>query len=85
MKKRNQRGIVQLIVLILIAILALSYFGIDLEQAFSKPLLAKNLSFTWNKTVEIWNNYIYGPISGILGKDDSPESESGNADGITNE
>lgn len=76
MKNNNQRGIIHLLVMVLIAILAISYFGIDLEEVFSRPLLKKNLVFTWTKTKEAWENYVYNPISGIFDKKtDEPAPE----------
>lgn len=62
----DHRGIVQLIVILLIAIVLVSYFGIDLQQAFTTPLLKKNLEFTWSLVVYAWNNYIYGPLSNLM-------------------
>ncbi|HEY4498616.1 MAG TPA: hypothetical protein VJH94_00970 [Candidatus Paceibacterota bacterium] len=70
MKKNDQRGIIHLIVLIFVALLALSYFGIDLEEVFTKPLLKKNINFTWDKSKEIWTDYVYEPIMNIFNKKD---------------
>jgi hypothetical protein len=70
MNNRRQRGIVQLLIMIIVALIALSYFGIDLEQVFTKPLLKKNIVFTWDKTKEVWTNYVYEPITSIFDKKD---------------
>ncbi len=78
----KKKGFVQLIIMLLIAILALSYFGIDLEQAFTKPLFKKNLVFTWNTAKSVWVNYIYNPITGIFDKD---EAEGDQIDELLNQ
>lgn len=75
MHLKKQSGFVQLVIILLIAILALSYFGIDLEQAFTKPLFKKNLIFTWNTAKSVWTNYIYNPITGIFTKDEEVTTE----------
>jgi hypothetical protein len=62
---------------ILIGIIALSYVGIDLEQAFTTPLLKKNLSFTWKETKIIWNEYVYGPVHNLFNKKAPSAEESG--------
>ncbi len=74
MKLKSQRGIVQLVIILLIALITLSYFGIDLEQVVTKPLLKKNVVFTWNKTQEVWNDYIYKPVSNIFNRGNSQSS-----------
>ena len=66
--KRN-KGFVHLIVIILVAVIALSYFGIDLEQIFAKPLFKKNLIFTGETVKNVWTDYIYDPITGLFRKD----------------
>ncbi len=68
---KNQKGFVQLLILLLVVLIALSYFGIDLEQVFAKPLIRKNVVFTWNTAQRVWNDYIYDPISGLFNKNDN--------------
>lgn len=77
MKSKSQRGIVQLVIILLIAILSLSYFGIDLEQAVTKPLFKKNLIFTWNTAKSVWVNYIYDPVKGIFIKGNGTDTVNG--------
>ncbi len=62
-------GFIRTIVLILIAILLLSYFGIDLRQAATTPLFKQNLQFTWEVIQRIWNDYIYVPLTHLFKRD----------------
>ncbi len=73
--RNTRRGFIQLAVLILIGLVAVSYIGIDLEEVFTTPLLKKNLSFTWEKTKDIWTTYIYNPALKVFNKNDSSEDE----------
>lgn len=64
----QNRGIIRTIVIVIIGIILLSYFGIDLEQVSKSDLLKKNLAFTWDTTKNLATNYIYNPISHIFSK-----------------
>ena len=66
---KKNKGFVHLVIIILVAIIAFSYFGIELQEVFGKPLLKKNLAYTWEVTKNVWTNYVYGPITGIFDKD----------------
>ncbi|OHA17628.1 MAG: hypothetical protein A2664_03335 [Candidatus Taylorbacteria bacterium RIFCSPHIGHO2_01_FULL_46_22b] len=65
----RQRGIIQLVILILIAIILVSYFGIDLQNAFTTPLLKKNLWFTWELIKDGFINYVYNPLMHLIQRD----------------
>jgi hypothetical protein len=43
--KRRNRGLIDTIVLIVIALIILGYFNIDLKQVFTEPLVAQNLKY----------------------------------------
>ena len=64
----KQKGFVHLIIIVLIALIAFSYFGVDLEQVFAKPLFKKNLLYTWNTVKTVWTDYIYDPLTGLFNK-----------------
>jgi hypothetical protein len=74
MKINDQRGIIKTIVIVLIGIILLSYFGIDLQKATQTDLFRKNLSFTWDTVVMVWTDYIYGPVVGLFHKNSIPDS-----------
>lgn len=71
MKVNSQRGIVKTILIVLIGIIILSYFGINLQQVTQSDLLKKNLAFTWGIVTTTWTNYVYEPIIGIFHKGSS--------------
>ena len=58
----RQRGLIKLIIIIIIAIIVLSYFGFDLRSIVEAPQTQDNLGYVWGFVVSIWDNYLKGPI-----------------------
>ena len=56
-----QGGLVKIIILIVIALLVLSYFGFNLRTLVSAPNTQDNFSLVGNFVSNIWNNYLKGP------------------------
>ncbi|MDP1625071.1 MAG: hypothetical protein Q8L64_04850 [bacterium] len=54
---------IKYIVLGLIIILALSYFGYDLQSIVESPASEKNLGYVWGGISYVWNGYIKGPVA----------------------
>ncbi len=51
----------KLIIIIIILIAALSYFGISIRSVVESDLFQSNFSYIWNWVKHIWNNYLIGP------------------------
>ena len=47
-KLRRTRGFIGIIVLVIIAILLLSYLGFDLKKIFTAPAVKDNFSYVWS-------------------------------------
>jgi hypothetical protein len=58
----QKRGLVKIIILILIAIIVLSYFGFDLRGIIEAPQTQENLSYVWGLAVFVWTNYLMQPV-----------------------
>ncbi|MEK7478084.1 MAG: hypothetical protein AAB645_01815 [Patescibacteria group bacterium] len=61
----NNRGFIKLILLIIVVILVLSYFGISLRKIVESNTSKDNFSFVWDMAgkgwiwlVNVWNNYL---------------------------
>lgn len=54
---------IKYIVLGLIVILALSYFGYDIQSIVESPAAQKNLQYTTGGISYVWNTYLAGPVS----------------------
>lgn len=63
MKINKQRGIVRTIIIIVIALLVISYFGINLRQVATSPTSESNFSYVWGGVVYVWDNYLEVPVT----------------------
>ena len=60
-QRKGNRGLIQAVVVIVVALLILSYFGINLRNVADSPTTQENFSFVWNKAVHIWESYLKKP------------------------
>lgn len=58
----TQRGLVKLIILIIIAIVIISLFGISLRDLKEEGTITDNFTFTKQVIVDTWNNYLKKPF-----------------------
>lgn len=57
------RGFIWIIIIIVIALLVLSYYGFSLRNLANSPTTQDNFSYIWNNIVYIWNTYLEGPAT----------------------
>ena len=62
-KNNTKRGIVGVIVILIIALLILSYYGFNLRQTVDSPTTQSNFSYVWGGVVYTWDTYLQAPIS----------------------
>ncbi len=60
--KKDNRGLIKWIFIIIIAIIILSYLGFDLRAIVEAEGTQNNLNYVWGGVVMIWNNYLSDPI-----------------------
>lgn len=63
----HQQGLIKMIILIVIAIVILSYYGVDLKKVFTSPQVQKNLGYVWNFITMLWNDYLAAPATFVWG------------------
>ena len=64
MRQRNaNKGFIGILLLIVIAILVVSYFNIDLQSLVEKPQTQKNAAYVTTTTTSFWNSYLQKPAS----------------------
>ncbi len=51
------------IVILIILILVLSYFGISIQSVVNSPAGQSNFSYVWNGATYVWNTYLSGPAN----------------------
>ncbi|MBU1557344.1 hypothetical protein KKC45_00035 [Patescibacteria group bacterium] len=59
----KQSGFLKLVIIIVIAIIILSYFGFDLRAIVESPESQGNLGYVWSLVIGFWDNYLAGPAS----------------------
>ncbi|MDE1974893.1 MAG: hypothetical protein KGI49_00030 [Patescibacteria group bacterium] len=57
----GERGLIKMIVIIVVALLVLSYFGINLRNLVSSPTNQDNVTYIASTTVSIWDSYLKVP------------------------
>ena len=60
--KNDNRGLIQWIVIVLIAVIVLSFFGFDLRSIIESDLTQNNIGYLWGLGVMVWNDYLSQPI-----------------------
>jgi len=56
---KNNKGFIQLIVIIALVLIVISLLGVSLGDLFDNETLQKNFSFAWQWAKYIWDNYFY--------------------------
>ena len=59
--KNKQAGLIKMIIIIVIAIAILSWYGVDIKEFFTSPQAQKNFGYVWNIIKDVWTNYLAGP------------------------
>ena len=57
----TNKGLIEMIIIIIIALIILGYFGFNIGNVLSSPNVQANLSWAWNVVLTIWS-YISAPI-----------------------
>ncbi len=59
----GKRGLIKMIVIIIIALLVLSYFGINLRSLINAPTTQDNFTYVATSTTSVWNQYLKKPAT----------------------
>ena len=62
-KGEHQKGFIKTIVIIVVALLIVSYFGLNLRQLADAPTTKDNFSYVATTTVTFWNKYLEKPAT----------------------
>lgn len=63
----GDRGLIKIILIIIVALLVLSYFGINLRQLVNAPTTQDNVSYVASTTVTVWDSYLKVPATYLWG------------------
>ena len=59
----GESGFAKLIILIVIAILILSFFGFNLRSIVESDTSKENFSYAWSWVVLVWDRYLSKPVT----------------------
>ena len=59
----TSRGLIRTIVLIVIALLILSFLGFNLREIADSPTTKDNFSYVTTFVLKVWNDYLKAPVA----------------------
>lgn len=62
----DNRGLIRTIILVVIALLILSYFGFNLREIATSPTSKANFTYVKEVVSNIWNNYLRKPAEYVF-------------------
>lgn len=65
--KNKKGGLVKMIILIIIALAVLSWYGVDIKEFFTSPQMQTNLGYIWNFIQEVWSSFLAAPAHKLWG------------------
>ncbi|TSC58632.1 MAG: hypothetical protein Greene041679_79 [Parcubacteria group bacterium Greene0416_79] len=62
---RQNRGLIKTVLLIVIALVVLGFFGYNLREIADSPTVRDNLSYVWGLLTKLWDNFLAKPAAWI--------------------
>ena len=59
--RHKRGGFIKIIIILVLALIILGYFGFDIRDILEKPLVQKNLNYVWNFVIFVWDHYLKTP------------------------
>ena len=59
----RQSGLVKTVIVIVIALIILGYFGFNISDIINGPAVQANLHAAWDFVLMVWNNYLSVPFT----------------------
>jgi Flp pilus assembly pilin Flp len=63
-----KKGLIGVIIVIIIALIILGYFGFNIKDILNSSTVQANLNTAWSFVMKIWNNYLAAPCLYIWDK-----------------
>ena len=60
--QRGNRGFVKTILLIVVGLIVLGFFGYNLKDIIDSPTVNENLTYVWKLVVTTWNTFVAEPF-----------------------
>ncbi len=59
---QKNKGLIKMIIVIVIALIILGYFGFSVKDIFESNTVQTNLQYVWGFIKTFWNNYLAAPV-----------------------
>lgn len=63
----GKKGLIKTIIVIVIALIVLGYFGFNVTDIINSPTVQSNLNSAWGLVMNIWTNYLAAPVTYVFG------------------
>lgn len=63
MRQTHNKGLIGILVIIVLAIITLSYFNIDLQKVANEPSAEKNIEYVTEQTTTFWKAHLEKPFN----------------------
>ncbi len=68
MKYNQKGGFIKLIIVIVIALIVLGYFGFNVSEILQSPSVSNNLNYAWGLAVTVWQKFLMVPAKYVWNK-----------------
>ena len=65
---KGNRGIIKMVLVIVIALIVLGFFGYNLRDIIDSPTVKENLAYVWGLVVKFWNAFLAAPAEWLWDK-----------------
>ncbi len=59
---QKNKGLIKMVVVIVIALIVLGYFGFNIKDIIESDSVQTNLQYVWGFIKTFWNNYLAAPV-----------------------
>jgi predicted metalloprotease len=59
--QNRQGGLIKMIIIIVIALIVLGYYGIDIKKVVEAPTTQSNMNYATQVTANVWHSYLEKP------------------------
>ena len=66
--RNEQKGFVKLIIVLVIVLIVLGYFGFNIKSIVQSPSVSGNLNYVWGLVVTLWNKFLVVPVTFVWEK-----------------
>lgn len=66
--RAKQKGFVKLVIILVIVLIILGYFGFNIKEIIQSPSVSGNLNYAWGLAVTVWNKVLVVPITFVWNK-----------------